>query len=189
MAQQIVTGKAAQPMPVRISAWAIYEIFETADNQQVFVGVVSDSLWQRFCDAFELRELGASPDYKLNNQRVAAKDVLLPQVRAVFKRYAKADLIAKLEKTGLPFAPIGRPEDMFNDPHLLASGGLGAVTLPDGRSSKLPILPLEMNGHRPTQGGHLARVGEHTLELLRGLGLDGAEISSLSAAGVVAAAD
>jgi crotonobetainyl-CoA:carnitine CoA-transferase CaiB-like acyl-CoA transferase len=186
MAQQIVTGKAAQPMPVRISAWAIYEVFETADNEQVFVGVVSDGLWHRFCEAFELHELGSNPDYKLNNQRVLAKDALLPQVRAVFKRYTKADLIAKLEKTGLPFAPIGKPEDMFNDPHLLASGGLGEVRLPDGRVSKLPILPLEMDGRRPTQGGDLAQVGEHSVEVLQGLGLSAAEIESLRTAGVVA---
>ena len=186
MAQQIVTGKAAQPMPVRISAWAIYEVFETADHEQVFVGVVSDGLWQKFCEAFELHELGANPDYQHNNQRVQAKDVLLPQVRALFKRYTKADLIAKLERTGLPFAPIGKPEDLFHDPHLLASGGLGEVTLPDGRVSKLPILPIEMAGNRPTQRGHLARVGEHTLEVLSALGLSAADIAALESAGVVA---
>ena len=186
MAQQIVTGKAAQPMPVRISAWAIYEVFETADHEQVFVGVVSDGLWQKFCEAFELHELGANPDYQHNNQRVQAKDVLLPQVRALFKRYTKADLIAKLERTGLPFAPIGKPEDLFHDPHLLASGGLGEVTLPDGRVSKLPILPIEMAGNRPTQGGHLARVGEHTLQVLSALGLSAADIAALESAGVVA---
>jgi crotonobetainyl-CoA:carnitine CoA-transferase CaiB-like acyl-CoA transferase len=188
MAQQIVTGKAAQPMPVRISAWAIYEVFETSDKEQVFVGVVSDSLWQKFCDAFDLKELGADPNYKLNNQRVLAKDTLLPQVRAVFKRYTKADLIAKLEKTGLPFAPIGKPEDMFDDPHLLASGGLGEVTMPDGKVSKLPILPIEMDGKRPTQGGHLAKVGENTHEVLASLGVSAADIASLESAGVVAAA-
>ena len=186
MAQQIVTGKAAQPMPVRISAWAIYEIFETADTQQVFVGVVSDSLWQKFCEAFELRELGADPNYKLNNQRVLAKDVLLPQVRAVFKRYTKADLISKLERTGLPFAPIGKPEDLFDDPHLRASGGLGEVRLPDGKVSRLPILPIELDGRRPTQGGHLAAIGEHTRAVLSDLGLSKEEIAQLQRDGVAA---
>ena len=186
MAQQIVTGKAAQPMPVRVSAWAIYEVFETADNEQVFVGVVSDSLWQRFCEAFELHELGSNPSYRLNNQRVIAKDVLLPQVRALFKRYSKADLIAKLERTGLPFAPIGKPEDMFNDPHLRASGGLGDVTLPDGTLSQLPILPLELDGRRPTQGGHLAGVGEHTAAILRDLNFSAAMIDEFERSGVVA---
>ncbi len=179
MAQMAVTGQPAKPMPVRISAWAIYDVFETADAEQVFVGIVSDGLWQKFCESFAQRELGADPQYKTNAQRVAARETLLPQVRALFKTFAKADLVARLEKTGLPFAPIGKPEDMFDDPHLAASGGLGAVTLPDGRTSKLPILPIEMSGRRPTQGGKLAKIGEHSAEVLRSLGFGDAQIDEL----------
>jgi crotonobetainyl-CoA:carnitine CoA-transferase CaiB-like acyl-CoA transferase len=185
MAQMAVTGKPAQPMPARISAWAIYDVFETRDAQQVFVGVVSDGLWQKFCEAFGLAELGANPEYRTNSQRVKAREQLLPQVRELFKGYAKADLLEKLERTGLPFAPIGRPEEMFDDPHLIASGGLGPVTLPDGTPTKLPILPVEMDGRRPTQGGHLAKVGEHSAEVLRSLGVAESEIAALLAAKVV----
>ena len=179
MAQMAVTGQPAKPMPVRISAWAIYDVFETADDEQVFVGIVSDGLWQKFCESFAQRELGADPQYKSNAQRVNARETLLPQVRALFRTFTKGELIARLEKTGLPFAPIGKPEDMFDDPHLAASGGLGEVTLPDGRTSKLPILPIEMGGRRPTQGGSLAKIGEHSTEVLRSLGLGEAEIASL----------
>ncbi len=181
MAQKAVTGQAAKPMPVRISAWAIYDVFETKDGEQVFVGVVSDSLWEKFCAAFELHELGANPDYKTNSQRVLARDALLPQVRALFKGYTKSDLVAKLERTGLPFAPIGKPEDMFDDPHLLASGGLGDITLTDGTRTRLPLLPVELDGARPNQGGSLPAIGEHTREVLGSLGLSGEEIDSLAA--------
>ena len=181
MAQKAVTGQAARPMPVRISAWAIYDVFETQDDQQVFVGVVSDSLWEKFCAAFELTDLGADPRFKTNSQRVQARDALLPQVRELFKGYTKAALVEKLERTGLPFAPIGKPEDMFDDPHLLASGGLGDVTLPDGTRTRLPLLPVEFDGHRPTQGGDLPPIGAHTREVLRGLGLRDAEVDALAA--------
>jgi crotonobetainyl-CoA:carnitine CoA-transferase CaiB-like acyl-CoA transferase len=181
MAQKAVTGQAAKPMPVRISAWAIYDVFETKDGEQVFVGVVSDSLWEKFCAAFELRELGANPGYRTNSQRVLARDTLLPQVRELFRQYTKAELVAKLERTGLPFAPIGRPEDMFDDPHLLASGGLGEVTLTDGTRTRLPLLPVELDGERPTQGGSLPGIGEHTREVLESLGLGGDEIVLLAA--------
>jgi len=181
MAQKAVTGEAARPMPVRISAWAIYDVFETADGEQVFVGVVSDSLWEKFCKAFGLAELAASEEFRTNSQRVLARDTLLPQVRDLFKRYTKAELVEKLERTGLPFAPIGRPEDMFEDPHLLASGGLGDVTLPDGRETRLPLLPVELGGNRPSRGGALPRPGEHTLEVLRALGYSGTEIDALTA--------
>jgi len=180
MAQKAVTGEAARPMPVRISAWAIYDVFETADGEQVFVGVVSDSLWEKFCKAFGLAELAASEEFRTNSQRVLARDTLLPQVRDLFKRYTKAELVEKLERTGLPFAPIGRPEDMFEDPHLLASGGLGDVTLPDGRETRLPLLPVELGGNRPSRGGALPRPGEHTLEVLRALGYSGTEIDALT---------
>ena len=181
MAQKAVTGQAAKPMPVRISAWAIYDVFETADGEQVFVGVVSDSLWEKFCAAFELAELAADPRYKTNSQRVQARETLLPQVRDLFKGYTKAALVAKLERTGLPFAPIGKPEDMFDDPHLLASGGLGDVTLADGTHTQLPLLPVELDGQRPTQGGSLPAAGAHTREVLHSLGVADAEFDALAA--------
>ena len=120
MAQLAVTGRAAQPMPVRISAWAIYDIFETRDAKQLLLGVVSDSQWQTFCAAFELDALAAHPAYRTNAERVRAREVLLPQVRARLGSFDQATLIGVLDATGLPFAPIGRPEDLFDDPHLLA---------------------------------------------------------------------
>ena len=114
-----------------------------------------------------------------------ARVTLLPQVRDLFKQYDKADLVSKLESTGLPFAPIGKPEDMFDDPHLLASGGLGDVTLTDGTRTRLPLLPVELDGRRPTQGGSLPTVGEHTREVLASLGLSGDDVDSLAAAGAI----
>lgn len=186
MAQKAVTGQAARPMPVRISAWAIYDVFETADSDHVFVGIVSDGLWEKFCVAFDQQELGANADYKTNSQRVLARESLLPRIRELFKTFKKADLVAKLERTGLPFAPIGKPEELFDDPHLLASGGLGITTLPDGRETRLPILPIEMDGTRPQRAGTLARPGQQTDEVLGLLGLDASGIAALRTAKIVA---
>lgn len=185
MAQMAVTGQPAKPMPVRISAWAIYDVFETADGEHVFVGIVSDGLWQKFCQAFALTELGADESLKTNSQRVLQRDSLLPKVRELFRGYRKADLVPILENTGLPFAPIGKPEEMFDDPHLAASGGLGETTLPDGKQTRLPKLPIEMDGQRPSQGGKLAKPGEHTDEVLATLGLSADEIVQLRKDNVV----
>lgn len=149
MAQQAVTGMAAQPMPVRVSAWAIYDVFETArEGEQLFVGVVSDSQWKTFCEAFSLDAFGNNPDYALNNDRVRARDVILPRVREIFGAMTREELVARLEALGLPFAPITRPEELFEDPHLRASGGLVEVTIPGGQQARLPALPIELDGKR-----------------------------------------
>ena len=173
MAQLAVTGRAAQPMPARISAWAIYDIFETRDAKQLFLGVVSDSQWQTFCAAFELDALAAHPAYRTNAARVRAREVLLPQVRARLGSFDQATLIGVLDATGLPFAPIGRPEDLFDDPHLLAGDGLAATRLDDGRTTHLPTLPIEFDGRRPKSNGELAAAGEHRAAILRDWGLQG----------------
>src|SRR5690606_7017837 len=152
MAQYAVTGKAAAPMPVRVSAWAIYQVFDTADDQQVFVGVVSDKQWKDFCAAFELTEFAADRGLDTNNDRVAQKERILPAIKAMFRRYTKQELMDKLEQTGLPFAPITRPEELFDDAHLKAGNGLLPLTVTDGaragEKTRLPALPLEMGGHR-----------------------------------------
>ena len=148
MAQKAVTGQAASPMPARISAWAIYDVFETRD-EPVFVGVVTDALWEKFCALFGLDALWADESLRRNNARVGARDRILPEIRALFGGMTRAEIIVRLEGSGLPFAPIGRPEDMFEDPHLLASGGLEPVTLPDGRETLLPALPVSLEGARP----------------------------------------
>jgi crotonobetainyl-CoA:carnitine CoA-transferase CaiB-like acyl-CoA transferase len=166
MAQMAVTGKAASPMPARISAWAIYDVFDTLDGEQVFVGVVSDAQWEAFRRAFDFQ---ADAALATNNARVQARDVLLPQVRALFARYDKAELMRLLEDIGLPFAPITRPEDLFEDPHLVASGGLLEMTLPGGQETRLPALPLEMGGRRPGLTLNPPAAGADTGEALAAL--------------------
>jgi len=166
MAQKEVTGQAAAPMPARISAWAIYDVFETLNpDEQLFVGVVSDTQWLAFCDAFGLDELAGNPDFAANNQRVLARNVILPQIRELLRGFTRKELVARLERSGLPFAPIGRPEDLIDDPHLRASGGLLEITLPDGRTAMLPSLPLEMDGVRFGLRHDLPKAGAQSDEI------------------------
>lgn len=185
MAQLAVTGQAARPMPVRISAWAIYDVFEVKDGGQVFLGVVSDSQWQTFCAAFGLDALGADPAYATNKQRVQAREVLLPLVRGRLAVHTKSELLAMLERAGLPFAPINRPEDLFDDPHLCASGALAPTVLADGRTTQLPVLPLDMGAPRDSRPRALPSVGEHTTEILAELGLSPQELAVLAADGII----
>ena len=185
MAQMAVTGRAADPMPARISAWAIYDVFETADDSHVFIGVVTDALWQKFCELFGLNNLWADQSLRRNNDRVLARDRLMPQVRALVKTFTRDEVIARLDGTGLPFAPIGRPEDLFDDPHLRASEGLEAVTLDDGRETMLPGLPIEMDGARTGGADSLPEPGRDTAAVLAELGYAEAEIATLRADGAI----
>lgn len=186
MAQMAVTGVAAQPMPARISAWAIYDVFETADPlEQIFVGVVSDGQWASFTKAFDIGPVGQDPRYAANNDRVRARDEILPPVRALFATMTRAELIAQLDAAGVAYAPIARPQDLFDDPHLNATGGLVPLTLDNGVTTRLPALPIEMDGQRPAVYRDLAATGADTRDVLDELGLSAAEIDALCARAVV----
>jgi crotonobetainyl-CoA:carnitine CoA-transferase CaiB-like acyl-CoA transferase len=184
MAQFAVTGKPAAPMPARVSAWAIYDVFDTKD-EPVFIGVVTDALWEKFCALFALDSLWADESLRKNNERVLARERIMPQIRDLISRFTRDEVIARLDGTGLPFAPIGRPEEMFDDPHLAASGGLETVTLDSGEETRLPTLPIEMNGRRPGSPVTLPRAGADSRAVLDGLGFAPAEIDALIVSGAV----
>jgi len=172
MAQTATTGSPPPPMSVRVSAWAVYDIFETKDDEQVFVGVVTDGQWKSFCAAFGLTDFREDKAMDLNANRVAKRNLIIPSIKTLFKQYTKQDLMEKLEQTGLPFAPISKPEDLFEDPHLNESGGLLDIDLPQGGQTKLPALPIQMKGNRFGVEHQVPKLGEHTREVLKELGFD-----------------
>ncbi len=181
MMEGLATGKPVSPMPDRVRAWALYDNFKTRDGELVFVGVVTDTQWKVFCEAFDLENLLADPALKTNPQRVEARPRIVPIVTAIFAKMSKQDLMDKCERLGLPFAPIAKPEDLFDDPHLNASGGLTPVTLPNGVKTKVPNLPIEMDGARFGTRLDIPQVGEHSREVLEQLGYGAAAIAKLAA--------
>ena len=185
MAQTATTGSPPPPMSVRVSAWAVYDIFETKDDEQVFVGVVSDGQWKSFCAAFSLTDFREDKAMDLNANRVAKRNLIIPRINTLFKQYTKKDLMEKLEQTGLPFAPISKPEDLFEDPHLNESGGLLDIDLPQGGHTKLPALPIQMKGNRFGVEHQVPKLGEHTREVLKELGFDDVTINQMVEALVV----
>ncbi|HTP94416.1 MAG TPA: CaiB/BaiF CoA-transferase family protein [Burkholderiales bacterium] len=184
MMEGLMTGKPAQPMPDRVRAWAVYDTFSTADGEQVFVGVVTDTQWKVFCEAFGRPDLLADPALKTNPQRVEQRARIIPIVSAIFAAMTRQEVMDRCEQLGLPYAPIARPEDLFDDPHLRESGGMTGITLPNGRKTRVPVLPIEMNGKRFAARLDLPRTGEHTRELLAALGYAPGEIDAMIAAGV-----
>ena len=90
--------------------------------------------------------------------------------------HTASEISAVFEQHGLPFAPITKPENLFNDPHLKATGGLASMTLPDGRVTQVPLLPITLGGDRPSLRMNAPRLGEHTDALLAELGYTRNEI-------------
>ncbi len=182
MMQYAVTGKAAEPMPNRISAWAVYDVFTVQDGEQIFLSAVSDKQWAVMCDAFGWSDLKADPLYGNNNDRVRERPRLLAQLRERFACYSAQQLSDIFEQHGLPYAPIKKPHELVDDPHLLATGGLTPITLPNGAHANTVLFPFTLDGQRMGVRMSPPRLGEHSAELLKELGYSKHDAAQLGAA-------
>lgn len=176
--------------PATTRPWPIYDVFETAaPGEQVFVGIVTDTQWRSFCEAFQMKELLAEFSGATMAELAYARPTILPRVAKVFKLFSKTELMEKVEALGFPFSPISRPSDMFTDPHLLASGGLLQTELASARGAArvvgpdeivgLPALPISLSDGRPGLRLQPPVVGEHSIEIAREAGFSQQKISDL----------
>jgi crotonobetainyl-CoA:carnitine CoA-transferase CaiB-like acyl-CoA transferase len=189
MAGQVMAGREPPPMPLREGAWGIYEPFATAEGEQIFVGLTSDRQWRRFCQHFGRDDLLQNPAYKTNEDRVRARPQLRPIVAEIVAQHKRAELIELFDRIDIPFAPVARPGDLFEDPQLNAYGRMLEVVFPNGARAKIPRLPLEMSAHDFALRRQAPAIGEHTAEILRELGLAPDEIAALDRRGIINAGD
>ncbi len=185
MAGQAVTGRAPPPMPAREGAWAIYEIFKTADGEQIFVAITSDNHWRRFCEQFDRLDLLENPAYATNQDRVRERALIRPIVTDILAQRTLAQLTALFDQIGIPFAPVAKPGDLFDDPHLNAGGRMLEVEFPKGVRARMPRLPIEIGSHDLGLRLQAPAIGEHTAEILREAGLPEGEIEELHRRGIV----
>ncbi len=176
--------KNVLPMPERRGGWGVYQIFKSADGQELFVAATSDNLWLRFCEMFERPDLAVDRRLAKNADRVRAKEWLIPTVAETLGKLTRAEIEQRCEKAGIPFAPVGKVEDLFVDPHL-NQGGLVDTTLSNGVKTKLPKLPIELDGERPELRLDPPQVGEHSRAILAEAGLSEQEIDALAQEGVI----
>ena len=190
MLQYAITGQPAAPMPERISAWAVYDVFTVKHGEQIFLAAVSDAQWATFCQILGLDDLRADPRYASNNTRVTLRAELLATLRMRLAAYEAADLAARFEAAGLPFAPIRKPEELFEDEHLVATGALADITLPDGpcagQLAKTTLFPFTLNGERLGVRMSPPTAGQHTDDLMHGLGYTASEVESLRQVAAIA---
>jgi crotonobetainyl-CoA:carnitine CoA-transferase CaiB-like acyl-CoA transferase len=173
------------PMPERANAWSIYRIFPTADEDSIFIGIISEKHWQRFCGIFGWEDWLANEQLSSNAKRLAARDWFMPELAARIARFSKAELIRRCEKAGIPFAPITRPEELFNDPQLKQGGSLLPTPMPNGETVALPATPLEYGDAKVEMRIPPPHIGEHNAELLRLIGYSELEIDRLKKKSII----
>ena len=194
MAGMAATGLEARPMPARRGAWAIYEVFKTAGGGELFIGVTSDQQWTRFVEEFNLQDLAADPRLATNVTRLAERSWLIPALQEILLQYPQSEVADRCERANVSWAPVGQPKDLFEDPHLLATGGLVDVFVSrfgggDGKMVGLPALPIEFGGGaRPGVTRQPPKIGEHNAEILGEAGFTAAEIETLARERIIVAA-
>ena len=187
MAGIAATGKEPPPMPARHGAWAIYDVFKTAEDGELFIGVTSDQQWERFTEEFGMRELASDPRLASNVTRLGERSWLLPAVQEELAKYSQKEVEQRCERANVSWSPVGKPMDLFTDEHLLETGGLLDVFVSrfgdtDGRLAGLPALPFEFgaNRDRPTLRNQPPKIGEHSREVLSQAGLSSTDINQLT---------
>ena len=185
MMYETVTGTPSIPYSVKDSPWPVYDLFETKDGSKLFVTIVGEEHWQAFCRTFHREQWLEDPRLATNQGRVDQRSWIIPEIAEILRQWTAAELAATLDRLQLPYAPVNKPGDLFNDPHLAASGGLMDIHLPDGRTAKTPALPISIDGARLVNRRDPPQLGEHTGEILIGLGYSEAECSELAELGAI----
>lgn len=184
MVQFDIEGREAPPMPEREFSWPVYDIFETREGRQIFIGAVTEGQWATLCDILGLGELRDDPRLQKRMDQINARDWTIPIFANAVAACGFEELIAAFEPAGIPFSPIHRPAEMYDDPHVNRPGGLLTSRLPEGATYRAPGFPFEVDGQAPVPFGlDIPEIGGDTRSVLATLGLEQAEIDAASGKG------
>ena len=189
IAQHYATGEPSIPLPEMKQGtrmgWGVYQFFATADGEQIFIGITSNGHWERFCKEFGLNELFADERLNDNAKRVAARAWLPPRIAEAMRTFPIAELSERLERARIPFAPLRRPDQLVDEPHLNAAKQFMETPLPGGKTGKLPKLPVKSSAYDFTLRRTAPALGEHTRDVLAEFGLTKDEIDDLASRRVI----
>jgi len=155
-----------------------YQVFHTTDGD-LMVAAGNDGLFARLCDALDLPELAADERFATNPDRVARRDELAALIQTRLSGATLVDVLSRLERAGVPAAPVNDLGQVARHDQTAALGLIQPLPEPT------VALPLSVDGERVRHRRQPPRLGEHTDEILRGLGYTDAELEALAADGVI----
>lgn len=169
------------------SQWAPYGVFETGDDEWVFVGPSSQRHWEALCAALDAPELAAADRFLTLPDRRENRAALDATLTERFGALPREEITTRLRDAGVPCAPVNDTLDASRDPHLAATGGLVEVDPPDDdRDAHLvPTSPLRSSRFDPVEPADPPARGEHTEEVLGSLGYSAERIEELRERGAI----
>jgi crotonobetainyl-CoA:carnitine CoA-transferase CaiB-like acyl-CoA transferase len=189
MATASISGVQPVPMPERSkgkdAGWAVYKIFMTQDQKQLFIGITSDAQWERFCKEFGMDDLWADPALRENVGRVKQHALVNGRVESIVGSMPRETMAERMEKCDVPYAIVNTPMDLFQDAHLKGRKHLFTVATPKGASAELPGLPISFDSWEGLPHQNPPKLGEHTVAIMKNLGYSADQIESLIAEGVI----
>lgn len=171
MVQFDLEGTESPPMPNREFSWPIYDIFTTQDHKSIFIGAITGGHWDIVCRLLGLEELLSDARLQTRMEQINHRAWTIPIVAAAVAKYPYAELAPMLEQRGIPFGPVSRPVEMYDDPHVNRPQGLlSSIDKETGQTYRAPGLPLEVDGQALfPKDPNLPAIGEHTAAVLAAL--------------------
>lgn len=144
-----------------------YDVFPVADGH-IIIATGNDGQWRKLCEVVGDPGFAGEPDYVDNRSRVLNRVALTARLNALTSRFAKLDLLAKLEAVGVPAGPINTIEEVFADPQVKARGMRVDLENPAAKAGATPTVasPIVLDGVRQVASRPSPRLGEHADDIL-----------------------
>jgi crotonobetainyl-CoA:carnitine CoA-transferase CaiB-like acyl-CoA transferase len=109
-----------------------------------------------------MQEFLDDPALRTTTDRIFARSRIIPRAAEIIRGWNATELSAVLDRLNICFSPINRPEDLFDDPHVLRKGGLVNNFDANGAPFRVPALPIEWNGANIGEGLKVPVLGADT---------------------------
>ncbi len=180
----LAAGKMPRKLGSAHPSIAPYQALRCKDGDFI-VAVGNDALWQKFCQALGLDELGADPMWTTNPQRSAGRDQLIPLIEAHLANHTVAELVERCESVGVPAGPIYGLEQVYTDPQVLAREMVVEVDHPTVGPFKMTGIPYKLSETPGKIKSAPPLLGQHTDRVLSSLGYSEAQIAAMRQGGAI----